>query len=399
MGRGIKRKTGRLRAKNLKKTISQVNKFKKEIIKTKKVGEVIRQTQVMLRSILEIEPLGVYIVNKKGIIDYVNSAMIVISGDTYEQFKSLNVFELPMYKKIGLDKKIRSVFEGHSFKLEPVECTSHFSKKTTIRNFIGIPYEEETEKKALIFVQDITAIKRAEEEMRKAMELKSQFTSMVSHELRTPLAAIKEGISIVFDGIVGELNAKQKEFLDIAKRNVDRLSRLVNDVLGYQKLEADKMMFNMQEGDINDVVIEVEKTMAPAAKEKNLELKIGLENNLPKLRFDKDKIIQVLTNLVNNAIKFTEQGYIIISTCRHKNIVRVSVGDTGRGIKKEDMPKLFQAFEQLKRDGSEEKSGTGLGLTISKDIIGKHNGKIWAESEVGKGTKFHLALPIKERRG
>ena len=119
-----------------------------------------------------------------------------------------------------------------------------------------------------------------------------------------------------------------------------------------------------------------------------------LDENLPRIKFDHDKIIQVLTNLANNAIKFTENGGITITTGKEDNIIQVTVKDTGPGIKEEDMPKLFQQFVQLQR----KMGGTGLGLSICKQIIEAHKGKIWAESEFGKGTTFHFILPIEERR-
>lgn len=240
--------------------------------------------------------------------------------------------------------------------------------------------------------------KKTEDELRKAMSVKSHFTSTVSHELRTPLAAIKEGIAIVLDSSAGAVNEKQKEFLILAKRNVDRLSRLINDILDFQKLESGKMTFHMEEHDINNVVREVQETMLVVAKNKGLDMTLSLEDNLPVLRFDRDKILQVVTNFVNNAIKFTEKGSIKISTSHGDNFVRVSIQDTGPGIQEEDLPKLFQQFIQLKDAPERKSSGTGLGLAISKEIIEEHKGKIWAESKINEGSVFSFALPVHERR-
>ncbi len=240
--------------------------------------------------------------------------------------------------------------------------------------------------------------KKAEMKIKETVEIKSEFISMVSHELRTPLTAIKEGIAIVLDEAAGEINDDQKELLDIAKRNVDRLARLINDVLDFQKLSAGKMRFDMQEKDINEIVKEVHKTMVCLAKEKGLDFSFKAEESLPKVSFDSDKITQVLTNLVNNAIKFTEKGSINISTNDGENKILVSVSDTGCGIEQEDLPKVFRQFEQLAKGGARKTGGTGLGLAISKEIIEQHRGKIWTESEIDKGTTFHFVLPVKERR-
>ncbi len=356
------------------------------------------QAHEIIRSILEVAPIGIYIVNGKGNIDYVNSAMIVISGDTYEQFKSLNVFKLTAYKKLGLDKKIRSVFDGNSFSMESVKYASYHSKKTTVRNFSGIPLEERGEKKALIFVEDITKIKEAEEELIKTMNIKSQFISMVSHELKTPLTVINGYIDIVQDGTAGNLNKKQKEYLDTVKRNADRLTRLINNVLDFQKLKAGRMEFKMEEGNINELLEEVAKQMSPLIKNKGLKLTLSLSKDLPKITFDSDRIIQVLTNLVNNAIKFADKGSITITSKKLKNAIYVSVADTGIGIKKEDMSKLFQSFSQVATEKEKMRGGTGLGLAISKRIIQEHGGKIQVQSEYGKGSTFSFLLPVVERR-
>jgi signal transduction histidine kinase len=259
-----------------------------------------------------------------------------------------------------------------------------------------------TQEATLNILEDLTEAKAKLEKEAKALEealrIKSDFTSTVSHELRTPLAAIKESISIVSDGTTGPIGQEQKEFLDMAKRNVDRLNRLINDILDFQKLEAGKIIFNMREDDINEAVSEAARTMAPLAQGKGLDLVIDLADNMPHVRFDRDRIMQVLTNLISNAIKFTEKGNITITTKIFSNVIEVSVEDTGTGVKEEDMPKLFQHFEQLEKGVNRKTGGTGLGLAISKGIIEQHRGKIWAESELGKGAILKFVLPIKERR-
>ncbi|MHC4113835.1 MAG: ATP-binding response regulator [Planctomycetota bacterium] len=238
--------------------------------------------------------------------------------------------------------------------------------------------------------------KRAKK-LKNEAEAKSRFVSTVSHELRTPLTSMKGGVAILLNGTIGEINNKQKELMDIIKRNIDRLGRLINDVLYFQKLECSKMVFDMRENDINKVVKEVEQTMLAPANEKGLNLVTDCDHTLPKITFDRDKIIQVVANIVANAIKFTDKGGITVAANKAgDNIIRVSVKDTGSGIKKEDMPRLFDEFEQLQDINDRKTGGTGLGLAISKEIIEKHNGKIWAESQFGKGTTISFVLPIKD---
>jgi PAS domain S-box-containing protein len=244
-------------------------------------------------------------------------------------------------------------------------------------------------------ILDITERKEAERKMKEAMELKSQFISTVSHELRTPLTIIKEDIAIIMDGAAGRVKPKQREMLEMAQRNIDRLARLINDVLDFQKLQSGKAKFNMQENNINGVIEQVYNTMAGVTKKKGVELRLVLDNTLPKTLFDNDKMIQVLTNLVSNSMKFTEKGSITIASKKIENAIRVSISDTGCGIKQEDMSKLFRQFQQLSTGNNRKTGGTGLGLAISKDIVEKHGGRTWVESEFGKGTTFHFLLPIK----
>lgn len=226
-------------------------------------------------------------------------------------------------------------------------------------------------------------------------KLKSNFVSMVSHELRTPLTAIKEGISIVLDGVAGSIKKEQRDFLNIAKGNVDRLNRLINDILDYQKLEAGKLELRITKGDINETVEKVVKENRPVIAKKKLKLNLFLDKNIPNISFDQDRIIQVLVNLLSNAIKFTDKGSIAVTTKRLKRNITVSISDTGVGIKKENMPKLFKSFGQLDTGKSRITGGTGLGLSISKDILKKHHGKIMVKSEYGKGSNFIFILPIK----
>ncbi len=266
---------------------------------------------------------------------------------------------------------------------------------------LEIQVEERTRKLSQaneLLKKEVVERKKTEEKIIKAMKIKSQFVSTVSHELRTPLAALKEGIRLVVQEKTGQLNDEQKEFLNLAKRNVDRLARLINNVMDFQKLEADRMNFDFCENDINEVVKDAYDTMAPAAKSIGLDLQLKLEDNLPKVKIDRDRITQVITNMVNNAIKFTEKGGITLTTRRRENVIQVSVSDTGCGIRKEDLPRVFHEFEQLGQGGDRQTGGAGLGLAISKTIIEQHRGKICAESEYAEGATFHFVLPIKERR-
>ncbi|MFH1394635.1 MAG: ATP-binding protein [Candidatus Omnitrophota bacterium] len=260
-----------------------------------------------------------------------------------------------------------------------------------------IPFQDEKGEWLVAEINmDITERQRAEQEVKRAVEIKSEFISIVSHELRTPLTAIREGINILSDETTGPLSDMQKNFIKLTQRNVERLSRLINDVLNFQKLEADKVVFKMIKNDINEVVQEAKKIMEPIAQNKEINIAVSAAMYLPRFKFDRDKIMQVVTNMLDNAIKHMGKGDVIITTSmEEEQSVRVSVKDTGKGIRKKDIPKLFHTFEQIEKGKNRKTGGTGLGLAICKDIVEKHGGRIWVESKLNKGAEFIFVLPIR----
>jgi signal transduction histidine kinase len=230
-------------------------------------------------------------------------------------------------------------------------------------------------------------------------EVQKQFTSTVSHELRTPLASIKSTVDLVLSQTAGELNNDQEKFLSKAKNNVDRLGRLINEILDLTKMESGKTQMQIAYHDLGAVVTEVMDIQKLVAEEKGLYLKKEIPEGLTEVPFDADKMHQVLNNLIGNAIKFTEEGGITVKARLNQaqNHVEVCVQDTGQGISDEDQDKLFCKFQQL-GDKQKHSGGTGLGLSICKEIVQRHGGKIWAESELGQGSRFCFLLPLNERR-
>ncbi|MFH1768105.1 MAG: hybrid sensor histidine kinase/response regulator [Candidatus Omnitrophota bacterium] len=237
-------------------------------------------------------------------------------------------------------------------------------------------------------------------QLKNMYEAQKEFSSTVSHELRTPLASIKTIVDIILSGTAGELSADQKNFLVKIKSNIDRLGRLINDILCLSKLESGKAALNILRHDINATVKEVIDVQRPVAEKKGLYLNARLLPEAARIFFDDDKINQVLNNLISNAVKFTNSGGIDVSVTADQanNNVLISVKDTGPGIKEEDKPKLFQKFQQLGDHATREMGGTGLGLAICKEIIAKHGGRIWVTSRFGEGSEFFFLLPVKERR-
>ncbi len=230
-------------------------------------------------------------------------------------------------------------------------------------------------------------------------DVQREFSSTLSHELRTPLSSIKAGIDIVMSKTAGPLTDEQMKFLGKSKDSVDRLNRLINNILDLAQMESGKKKLNFVFGNINDVVQSVVDAQVPVAVNKGLEINAQLDPQVPSIVLDKDKMTQVLNNLINNAIKFTQTGSITIHTHYQiqGNHVEVSVSDTGPGISEEDLPKLFEKFQQL-GEAHTQVSGTGLGLAICKEIVRQHGGTIQVSSKLGFGTTFSFILPLEERR-
>jgi PAS domain S-box-containing protein len=247
---------------------------------------------------------------------------------------------------------------------------------------------------SIAIIRDVTERRKAEEKLKETMGIKSQFISTVSHELRTPLAAMKEGIAIVLDEVTGRINGKQKKFLNIAKRNVDRLENMINNILDFQKLEAEKIGLQIQNNDVKQVALEVHETMTLYAEKNGIELLFELADNLPEAEFDRDRIVQVLINLIGNAIKFSPKGGQVCLNVQHRDEeLVISVSDTGVGIPKKELPKIFERFYRSEQQ-CEEVQGTGLGLSIVHKIVTRHGGRIEVESKVGQGSTFTVFLPL-----
>lgn len=251
----------------------------------------------------------------------------------------------------------------------------------------------------LLFLTTVTMVvliwlSAVEVRHKKLGQLKDEFVNTISHELRTPLSIIKESIYIAEKGREEGDAKKQAKFWAIAHNNAERLAHLINDVLDYQKLCAGKIDFNPVRGDINKIILRTGKDMLPLAEKKGLKLVVNPAKDLPQIKFDEDRITQVIVNFVTNAIKFTEQGRLSIKTEKRGKFIYILVKDDGIGIERHEFDKLFKSFSQLSRRNSGKSGGTGLGLAISKKIIEQHKGKIWVNSKYSKGSTFYCSLPI-----
>lgn len=232
----------------------------------------------------------------------------------------------------------------------------------------------------------------ANRELIRINQMKSDFTSMVSHELRTPLAAIKEGIDLIIDEIEGPINESQKETLGISKANVDRLSRLITNVLDFSRIEKGKLQLNKTDHNLNNIIKESYQTMNFSAQKKRLDFQLHLLDQPVSAHVDADKIKQVLVNLLDNAIKFTPpNGRITLQLTPQQDHAEINVTDSGPGIKKEDQELIFEMYSQSKSPFITQ--GAGVGLAVCKQIVEMHGGNIFLQSEEGKGSTFTFTLP------
>lgn len=272
---------------------------------------------------------------------------------------------------------------------------------------------DELRKKQAALEAATQVIERDTLELEKLLQLKSDFISAVSHELRTPLTSINESVSLIQEGATGPLTDYQKKFLAIAKNNMDRLSRLINDLLDFSKIEAGKLRLNKKVTKMEVLVSEAVKTFSLEIAKKQIDFKVNFIDQIPRIYLDADRLVQIILNLLNNALKFTPTGGKINVEIKvvtdfpgfseikdlypvGQKFVRLSVSDTGRGIKKEDLEKLFQKFQQVETGLGRHYRGIGLGLVISRELVEMHGGRIWVESEFQKGSAFRFVVPLKE---
>lgn len=276
-------------------------------------------------------------------------------------------------------------------------------KKRTVKLITEIKERKKTQKalqKAHDQLEDKVAkrtqqLQKANLKLQELDRLKSMFIASMSHELRTPLNSIIGFTGIILQGMSGEITGDQRKELTMVKNSANHLLTLINDVIDVSKIETDRVELFIEEFNLADLMQEVKESFKVAVDEKNLKLSFKMPERLI-IKGDERRIKQVIMNLLSNAVKFTDRGEIEIKVRKEDKRVKVSVTDTGIGIKKEDMDKLFKQFSRIYVEGRPVTEGTGLGLYLSKKIVNLLGGQLKAESEFGKGSKFTFLLEYKE---
>ncbi|MGD9780191.1 histidine kinase N-terminal 7TM domain-containing protein [Methanomethylovorans sp.] len=332
---------------------------------------------------------------KQRILDYNNSAI----NDRYIKPKDvgMHVSELPepwcdllKRKTDATEKKnieIGEEIEGFPFWFNVTFLPLHDKRG----NIMG----------QMVIIRDITSIKNLEESLLQAKVVaetasrtKSEFLANMSHELRTPLNSIIGFSDAMLEGYSGELSPKQDHYLQHISNSGKQLLNLINGILDIAKIEAGKMELSLETIYIEPLLTEILSTLKPLSIKKQIKISIQREKDTNAVVADEAKLKQIIYNLLGNAIKFTPEGEVI-SICigMVEKMVRISVIDSGIGISPEDQKKLFRPFTQLDSTYSRRYQGTGLGLALTKELVELHGGRIWVESEVGKGSKFFFEIP------
>lgn len=241
---------------------------------------------------------------------------------------------------------------------------------------------------------------QANDQLRKLDNAKSEFISIASHQLRTPLTAIKGFISLILEGSYGTVDSNLKDILNKVYLSNERLIALVEDMLNLSRIESGRMEYSFEKVKIEDIAREVHDTFVIRSKEKGLKLELKLpENPLPEAMTDKNKIREVISNLVDNAIKYTLKGWVVLKLSLSGDKILISVVDTGIGIPKEEIPYLFNKFSRGKDISRLNTGGTGLGLHVGKRMVDALQGNLWVESEgAGKGSTFNVEIPLEIKK-
>ena len=353
-----------------------------------KLEHALKESEERYRKLIENITDGVCLIYNRRVV-FANPAFEKLTGYTREELETTEIEDIfPFYDELMTSgEKLQ-----HEFKLPTKYGTELTVEITTLPIRLG------NKAVTLLTLRDITHQKELE-------QMKANFIANISHDIRTPLASAKEAVSLVLDEIVGKINNSQRRFLSIALQNIESLNALLNELLEISKMETGKMTYEQKLVTIDPIIEKVIDSQKILAQKKNIRIKKKLKPT-PAVYVDPTKIRRVIINLLSNAIKFTPEGGRIEMTTEvveedspiikehdlpRKKYVMVSVTDTGPGIAPKDQKRIFNRFEQVGKVAKGR--GIGLGLPIAKEIVEAHGGKIWVESELGKGSKFTFVIP------
>ncbi|WP_180982184.1 PAS domain S-box protein [Cylindrospermopsis raciborskii] len=363
----------------------------KDITDRKKAEENLRQSEERFRTAFENAGSGMALVSLNGYFIRVNRALCQMLGYDSRDLLTKNVTELITGEELPKDFDLAYQFLSGQITNYQVEKSCLHKSGKIIWVLLNVSLLCDVNGNPLHFIWQIQDISERHE----VEQLKNEFVSVVSHEVRTPLTAIKGALEILATGILVDEPQEAEQMLKIAVSNSERLLRLVNNILNLEMLDSGKMRLNLELCDINIMVKQAMETVQPIAQQNSIEISYSaLDVPNTKILADEETIIQVLTNLLSNSVKFSHAGtkVEIYVTMGDKEII-VAVKDYGKGIPPDKLETIFERFEQVDVSDSRQKGGTGLGLAICKNIVQKHQGKIWVESILDSGSTFYFTLP------
>ncbi|KUO70466.1 MAG: hypothetical protein APF77_05535 [Clostridia bacterium BRH_c25] len=323
---------------------------------------------------------GIIAVNSEGIVIHANPAAYSIFNIREEELYNRNFDDAAQKLELGIT--FNDILNDSEKNFNILSINNLIIKISVVQ----IKNEHNETEGAMLVLQDVT-------EQEKLDKMRKEFVANVSHELRTPLTTIKSYTETLLDGAM-ESKEYTTNFLQVINSESERMTRLVKDLLQLSKLDYDKMEWNMKRLNILNITRDCAAKMEMAAKQKNQSLSFEALGELCDINGDKDRIEQVIINIISNAIKYTpENGSIKMTADRSQDYVEIRITDTGMGIPKEDLPRLFERFYRVDKARSRAMGGTGLGLSIAKNIVEAHKGSIRIESEYGKGTEVIIKFP------
>lgn len=350
-----------------------------------RLQSVVTAQQSKMESLVESMGEGVIMLDERGHIIILNPQAKKMLGFELDQEITNKILDEKM-KVIGLYEVIKEAQDKKRLLNKEVNV----SEQEDIVLRFSITVVQGVEGNIIgtvIILRDVTKEKELD-------KIKTEFVATVSHELRTPLTTMKEFASIIFQEIPGKLTQQQKDYVNIIINNIERLTRLINDLLDISKIEAGKINIKRSLLDITSLVNNTIIGLKSKANSKNIEINTTFDQPIANIYLDPDRITQLFINLIANAINYTpDNGKITVEIKDKGKELECSIADTGVGIAPENLGKVFTMFQQFSRVPGSGAKGTGLGLAISKKIVDLHNGKIWVESKLGQGSKFIFTLP------
>jgi PAS domain S-box-containing protein len=350
------------------------------------------ESQARVRAVMDATSEGILLIGRDGVMGYHNRRFLDLFGFEAEQIdgRPLASLEGPVNRIFDEpDEFRRSILQAAR---RPGEDTCFLTKQhyPEVRDLevytAAVTDREGRDLGRLHAFRDVTRERELD-------RMKDEFVSLVSHELRTPLTSIKGYVDLLIDGDAGEVTEEQKEFLEIVKNNSDRLVLLVNDLLDVSRIEAGRINLRVQPVDLAGCIDEVATSLRPLMEQKRQSLKLEVSADLPQVRADRDRVVQILTNLLSNAHKYTlEGGAVTVRAQASEDEVQVEVSDTGVGMTAEERDKLFTKFFRAQNPATQNVGGTGLGLNIVKSLVEKQGGRIWVTSEPMKGSAFIFTI-------